>query len=215
MVLPRVPMGEGSSSQERLAKRTPHPSWRVATPSCPLPQGERARTAPVALAAYHRWIAAHTIYLTMSNSPQPMLCRPADQFARGHRVSHPPLSRGQAFFPDEGERSAETARGACEAPPGVPWRLARRDACEAPRHALAIGMPRRSRRSTVVIFGPPGPRFRFRHYPPKRVQRCSSRPGPSVRRAVPVPPGTAGLRATAAEHHSPLRLQNVPRRRPS
>ena len=36
--------GEGFASQEALfAKRPPHPSSRVAAPSCPLPQGERAK----------------------------------------------------------------------------------------------------------------------------------------------------------------------------
>ncbi len=41
----RFGMGEGLASQKLLTKRTPHPSSHVATPSCPLPQGERALTA--------------------------------------------------------------------------------------------------------------------------------------------------------------------------
>jgi hypothetical protein len=71
--------------------------------------------------------------------------------------------------------------------------------------AVASGTPRRLRGASRPLaigdarlsalcrgdFGPPGPRFRLRHSPPERVQRCSSRPGPSVRRAVPVPSGTA------------------------
>ena len=74
-----------------------------------------------------------------------------------------------------------------------PWRAMTRHAgrLRGARVPLRSGT-RASRRSTVVIFGPPGPRFRLRHSPPERVQRCSSRPGPSVRRAVPVPPGASG-----------------------
>jgi hypothetical protein len=80
-----------------------------------------------------------------------------------------------------------------------------RGVCETPLACRAIGTPGRLRGVPRPLaigdarlsafhrgdFGRPGPRFRLRHYPPERVQRCSSRPGRSVRRAVPVPPGTA------------------------
>src|SRR5437899_3340632 len=47
-----IAMGEGASSQkELLAKRTPHPFSDVAPPSRPLPQGERANSAPASRAA--------------------------------------------------------------------------------------------------------------------------------------------------------------------
>jgi hypothetical protein len=141
---------------------------------------------------------------------KPMPRRPLTIRARAPR-SHSPLFAGQNLSP-EGERSAETARGACEAPLacraiGTPGRLR-----GVPR-PFAI---RDARLSALCCgdFGPPGPRFRLRHYPPERVQRCSSRPGPSVRRAVPCLPGLQ-VRAAAAEHHSRLRLQNVSGRRPS
>ena len=127
-------------------------------------------------------------HLTISNSPSPA-SPPADHSRAGAAFS-PAFAGASSFPPNEGEQSAETARGACEAPLacraiGTPRRLR-----GVPR-PLAIGDARLSAPHRGD-FGPPGPRFRLRHYPPKRVQRCSSRPGPSVRRAVPVPSEPAG-----------------------
>jgi hypothetical protein len=102
--------------------------------------------------------------------------------ARGRRVSH-------FSFPQTRGSGAPRRRGV----------LARHPRRTMTRHAgrlrgalasLAIGTPRLSALHRGDL-GPPGPRFRLRHYPPERVQRCSSQPGPSVRRAVPVPPETA------------------------
>ena len=87
--------------------------------------------------------------------------------------------------PNEGSGAPRDA-GCCETPLACRCErhaeaLARRLASPCDRGRAPLGAPR------VAIFGPPGPRFRLRHYPTERVQRCSSRPGPSVRRAVPVP----------------------------
>jgi hypothetical protein len=122
----------------------------------------------------------HPIHLSNSHASPP-----AD-YPRAGAAFFPRLHGGKPIpSPKRGERSAETARGACEAPLacraiGTPGRLR-----GVPR-PLAIGDARLSA-LCCGDFGPPGPRFRLRHYPPELVQRCSSRPGLSVRRAVPVP----------------------------
>src|SRR4051794_34074791 len=41
-ILQQQRMGEGVSPQEAYREEAPHPSYIVAPPSCPLPQGERA-----------------------------------------------------------------------------------------------------------------------------------------------------------------------------
>src|SRR3989442_5257861 len=79
-------MGEGLLGKKVLAKRTPHPSMRVAVRSCPLPQGERARAATAALAAIAGEPLAH-ILISRCQTALANASPPADIRARAPRVS--------------------------------------------------------------------------------------------------------------------------------
>ena len=108
-------------------------------------------------------------------------------------------------------------RGAGGAPTGALFRWSRASARGrqrlARRGASRSGGTLASRRSTVAISGR-GPRFHLRHFLRIRTAN-SSQPGRSAWRAGSRTSRGHRLRAAAAGRHSPLRLQDRLRRRPS
>jgi hypothetical protein len=146
-----------------------------------------------------RGAAAFFAAFTSHDVKQPMLRRPLTIRARAPRI---PFS----FPPTRGSR-APRRRGVLARHPWHAVRLARRDACEAPRVPLRSG----TRALSALHRGDFGLRVRASGFGILLRNACSDAPRGRVLvsgERFPCLPGLQ-LRAAAAEHHSPLRLQNV------